>query len=132
MWPQPLYAMLPFPVDYVPYTASHVVFYLQLLLFSGLAFFLMLGWLKRTLTITLDVDWLYRKPGALLARRLDRWLEAAWLAVADAVALSARALVGVVERHHGPEGILARTWPTGSMAFWTTIMLAAYLVLSYL
>ena len=23
----------------------------------------MLGWLKRTLTITLDVDWLYRKLG---------------------------------------------------------------------
>ncbi len=33
--PGPLYAMLPFPVDYVPYTAGHVVFYLQLLLFSG-------------------------------------------------------------------------------------------------
>jgi multicomponent Na+:H+ antiporter subunit D len=132
VWPQPLYAMLPFAVDFVPYTASHVGFYLQLLLFSGLAFFLMLSWLKRTLTITLDVDWFYRKPGPLLARRLDRWLEAAWLAVADAVALIARALVSVVERHHGPEGILARTWPTGSMAFWSTIMLAAYLVLSYL
>ena len=38
VWPQPLYAMLPFAVDFVPYTASHVVFYLQLLLFSGLAF----------------------------------------------------------------------------------------------
>ena len=50
VWPQPLYAMLPFAVDFVPYTASHVVFYLQLLLFSGLAFFLMLGWLKRTLS----------------------------------------------------------------------------------
>ena len=40
-----------------PTPASHVVFQLQLLLFSGLAFFLMLGWLKRTLTITLDIDW---------------------------------------------------------------------------
>ena len=41
--------------------------------------FLMLGWLKRTLTITLDVDWLYRKPGPLLARRLDsRCTVAAW------------------------------------------------------
>src|SRR3970040_908055 len=36
--PAPLDAILPYPVDYVPYTASHVVFYLQLLLFSGLAF----------------------------------------------------------------------------------------------
>ena len=69
--PQPLYAMLPFAVDFVPYTASHVVFYLQLLLFSGLSLFLMLGWLKRTLTITLDVDWLYRKPGAPCLR--DAW-----------------------------------------------------------
>ena len=41
---------------------------LQLLLFSGLAFFLLLGWLKRTLTITLDVDWLYRRLGVALAR----------------------------------------------------------------
>ena len=54
--PGPLYALLPFKVDFVPYTGSHVIFQLQLLLFSGLAFFLMLGWLQRTLTITLDVD----------------------------------------------------------------------------
>ena len=66
MMPGPLYALLPYNVDYVPYTASHVVSQLQLLLFSGLAFFLMLGWLKRTLTITLDVDWFYRRLGRKL------------------------------------------------------------------
>ena len=71
--PGPLYAILPYPVDYVPYTASHVVFQLQLLLFSGLAFFLMLGWLKRTLTITLDVDWFYRRLGPTRAAHLDAW-----------------------------------------------------------
>ena len=71
--PGPLYAMLPFEVEYVPYTASHVVFQLQLLLFSGLAFFLMLGWLKRTLTITLDVDWLYRRLGPILGRTSIGW-----------------------------------------------------------
>jgi multicomponent Na+:H+ antiporter subunit D len=130
--PGPLYAILPHPVDFVPYTASHVVFYLQLLLFSGLAFFLMLGWLKRTLTITLDVDWFYRKLGVLLARSLDRLIETAWIAVVNGAELGARKIVRVIQRHHGPEAILARTWPTGSMAFWTTIMLAAYLVLSYL
>jgi hypothetical protein len=43
-----------------------------------------------------------------------------------------RALVGAIERHHGPNSVLARTSPTGAMAFWTAIMLAAYLVLSYL
>jgi multicomponent Na+:H+ antiporter subunit D len=42
IWPEFLYAMLPFPVAYQPYTVPHVVNMLQLLLFSGLAFFLML------------------------------------------------------------------------------------------
>ncbi|MGB1581845.1 MAG: proton-conducting transporter membrane subunit, partial [Nevskiales bacterium] len=37
--PGPLYSMLPYPVEYVPYTASHIVSQLQLLLFAGLAFF---------------------------------------------------------------------------------------------
>jgi multicomponent Na+:H+ antiporter subunit D len=129
--PGPLYALLPFPVDYVPYTASHVVFYLQLLLFSGLAFFMMLGWLKRTLTITLDVDWLYRGLGPVLMRAADRALDAAWNHIAALVRGGARSLLAGLQRHHGPDGALARTWPTGSMALWTTVLLAAYLILSY-
>jgi multicomponent Na+:H+ antiporter subunit D len=130
--PGPLYAILPFPVDYVPYTSAHVVFYLQLLLFSGLAFFLMLGWLKRTLTITLDVDWFYRRLGPVAARRLDHFADAAWDSVVNTLDRGVRAIAMGVHHLHGPEGILARTWPTGSMAFWTTIMLALYLILSYL
>ena len=130
--PGPLYAMLPFKVDFVPYTGSHVVFQLQLLLFSGLAFFLMLNWLQRTLTITLDVDWLYRRLGVVVLRQLDRWVQALWSGFTDAAAHGARVLVDWTYRHHGSDGILARTWPTGLMAFWTTVVLAAYLVLSYL
>ena len=62
---QPLYAILPFPAAagvelYVPYSGAHVLTQLQLLLFSGLAFFVLLPVLKRTLTITLDSDWFYR------------------------------------------------------------------------
>lgn len=62
----PLYRILPFPaaegeVLYAPYTVPHVINQLQLLLFSGLAFFVLLPVLKRTLTITLDADWFYRR-----------------------------------------------------------------------
>ena len=32
--PDPLYAILPFPVDYVPYTAAHVITMLPLLAFA--------------------------------------------------------------------------------------------------
>jgi multicomponent Na+:H+ antiporter subunit D len=130
--PGPLYSILPFPVDFAPYTTSHVIFYLQLLLFSGLAFFLMLDWLKRTRTITLDIDWLWRKLGVAVAKWLDTWTDRVWADLTRATGHAARGVVRAVYRHHGPEGMLARTWPTGSMALWATIMLAAYLILSYL
>jgi multicomponent Na+:H+ antiporter subunit D len=130
--PGPLYAILPYPVTYVPYTASHVVFQLQLLLFSGLAFFLMLGWLKRTLTITLDVDWLYRRLGHQLGAGLDMVAARMWQWLATSISQSARRINDELHQHHGPEGVFGRTWPTGTMAFWTTVMLAVYLLLSNL
>jgi multicomponent Na+:H+ antiporter subunit D len=130
--PGPLYAMLPFPVDFVPYTASHVLFQLQLLLFSGLAFFLMLDWLRRTLTITLDVDWLYRRLGRDMKQRFDELTGQGWQLLVDGVGSGARRANDWLDRHHGPEGVFGRTWPTGTMAFWTTVMLAIYLVLSNL
>ena len=111
---------------------SHVVFQLQLLLFSGLAFFLMLGWLQA------NADHHARRGLALSQARRRR------AAVARPVGAGVlerfhvdggprRAdLLAWTHRHHGADGIMARTWPTGLMAFWTTIVLAAFLVLSYL
>lgn len=128
--PGVLYAMLPFKVDFVPYTASHVVFQLQLLLFSGLAFFLMLGWLKRTLSITLDVDWLWRAPGARLVRHLDAAAEAGWRRIINASRHGAARLAASLQRYHGTGGALARALPTGSMAIWTFVVLALYMLLS--
>ena len=66
IWPEPLYRLLPYPVEYAPYTVPHVVNALQLLLFSGLAFFLLLPLMRRTLTVTLDFDWLWRRAGGRL------------------------------------------------------------------
>lgn len=131
LWPGPLYDLLPYPVDYVPYTASHVVYQLQLLLFSGLAFFIMLDLLKRTETITLDFDWLYRRLGSWISRGLNDGAEQAWdrfMARADATLSKVNS---GLYRFHGPDGIFGRTWPTGQMAFWTTVMLGAYVLLSY-
>ena len=59
--PQYLYAMLPYPVDYQPYTAAHVMASYQLLLFTMLGFFLLLKQLKPKPLIGLDVDWFYRR-----------------------------------------------------------------------
>jgi multicomponent Na+:H+ antiporter subunit D len=85
-FPGYLYSVLPYPVDYVPYTASHVLSQLELLFFSALAFtLLMLSGIypaeKRA--VNLDADWLYRKgarafmwliegPGEVLGLALRR------------------------------------------------------------
>jgi multicomponent Na+:H+ antiporter subunit D len=63
-----LYTMLPFPVEYQPYTAYHVTETLQILLFTGAGFFLFLKKLEPQPTISLDMDWFYRMGGRQVAR----------------------------------------------------------------
>jgi multicomponent Na+:H+ antiporter subunit D len=63
-----LYGMLPYPVHYNPYTAYHVSETLQILLFTGVGFFLFLKKLVPLPTISLDLDWFYRMGGRAVAR----------------------------------------------------------------
>jgi multicomponent Na+:H+ antiporter subunit D len=129
---EPLYRMLPFPVDYQPYTGGHVVSQLQLLLFSGLAFFAMLPWLRRTLTITLDTDWLYRK----LVPAAARAIEARWVAACErGRRVADRALARLdasIRRWHGPDGALARTARAGDTTLWMLALLMAILLIGFM
>ncbi|MDR6757479.1 multicomponent Na+:H+ antiporter subunit D [Mycoplana sp. BE70] len=61
VFPQPLYALLPYPVDFQPYTGQHVTESLGLLMFTALGFVLFLKALDPENTISLDTDWFYRK-----------------------------------------------------------------------
>jgi multicomponent Na+:H+ antiporter subunit D len=66
MFPGVLYDILPYRAEaaaYLPkiYTLEHVMTMLGLLSFSGLAFFVLLPLLKRTETVTLDLDWIWRR-----------------------------------------------------------------------
>ena len=77
VYPAPLYALLPYPVDYVPYTAPHVVGQTQLLFFSALAFTLLLRagiYPAEIRCINLDADWFYRKGGKVFFHIFDRFL----------------------------------------------------------
>jgi multicomponent Na+:H+ antiporter subunit D len=65
VFPGPLYALLPHPVDFEPYTGAHVTESLGLLLFTALGFVLFLGALQPENTISLDTDWFYRKGARL-------------------------------------------------------------------
>ena len=138
--PQLLYAYLPYPVEYEAYTASKVVFYLQLLLFSGLAFFLLLPLMKRTETISLDGDWIWRRmiPGMIgwvhrLFSRLGALLAAgvAWLGLR--LGKRGRRLFGThTEDGRQVNGVFARAWPIGTTALWIAVLLTAYVFFYYL
>jgi multicomponent Na+:H+ antiporter subunit D len=138
--PELLYRFLPYPVDYQAYTAGKVVFYLQLLLFSGLAFFLLLPLMKRTETISLNFDWLWRVALPALVRGAGRLAgsvidAAAGLAARIGNRLGARGrhLFGAEDTAEGKAyGVFARAWPIGTTALWIAVLLSAYAFFYYL
>ena len=76
-FPGPLYSLLPYPVEYVPYTAPHVLGQTQLLFFSALAFTLLLLsgiYPAEMRCVNLDADWFYRKGARLFYRVMDKSL----------------------------------------------------------
>lgn len=131
VYPAPLYALLPYPVAYQAYTAAHLVAQLQLLLFAGLAFFVMLPLMRRTLTITLDFDWFYRCFLRILYQEFSVRGLRTLAHVRNAVDNQLQRLLATLFRHHGPQGILARSWPIGSMVMWVAVILGASLFLYY-
>ncbi|MGD9670515.1 MAG: Na(+)/H(+) antiporter subunit D [Hyphomicrobiaceae bacterium] len=133
-YPWLLYSMLPYPVDYEPYTAAHVLTQTQLLFFSALAFV----WLQlkglyppELPGINIDAEWAYRKALPTVGhwvRDTATAMRTEWLAVRGAALRNAN---DSIYRLHGPDGVFGRSWPTGRMAFWATVMLGAYVLLSY-
>lgn len=129
IYPQSLYALLPFAVNYEPYTAAHLVAQFQLLLFAGLAFFVMLPLMKRTLTISLDFDWFYRYLFKTLSMNLIQQASRLGSQLESLSRQNFARLFDGLHRHYGPKGILSRTWPTGSMVLWIAILLGGFLLL---
>jgi multicomponent Na+:H+ antiporter subunit D len=133
-FPAALYAVLPFAVDYVPYTATHVMDQLQLLVFSALAFSVLMRtgiYPPELKSVNLDFDWSYRKLAPAFVGAVGRTLSASLAAWGAFVASVSGRTLRVLRRHHGPDSTLARTWPTGSMALWVMILLLAYLIAYY-
>jgi multicomponent Na+:H+ antiporter subunit D len=133
--PDVLYGLLPFEIDYVPYTLDHVITQSQLVLAATFAFVLLYRYglypPERRVTI-LDFDWIYRRAGAGLVG----WLAA----VAGVVARGAQTTLGAASRAidkrlhavFSPAGALSRATPSGVLAVWTVLLLGAAIVVAYL
>lgn len=128
VFPQLLYSYLPFEVAYEPYTGDHLVTQFQLLLFAGLAFFVTLPLMKRTLTITLDLDFFYRRIGPALWQGFEKLVMGVGHLVMTRIVNPIMELTRAWVRYHGPEGILSKTWPSGSMLLWVTVILLVLLL----
>ncbi len=134
-YPAVLYSLLPYPVEFIPYSTAHVMTQYQLLLFAVLAF-----WYLKTRDLephelpclNLDVEWLYRRG---LPRTVG-WLRAVFgpldAALRRAGMGSAERVIARAFRYHGPLGVMARTWSTGTMALWVVILLGGYLIFYYM
>ena len=134
VYPTALYDLLPFPMAYNPYDATHVISQLQLLFFAALAF----AWLNlqglyppELRAVNLDSDWLYRRFLPAASRRVMAVIQPLNIALRRHCWCLVQSTVEMLARHHAPQGVLARTWPTGSMVLWIAVLLGAYL-LAYL
>jgi multicomponent Na+:H+ antiporter subunit D len=127
VFPSALYAILPFAVDYVPYSASHVISQLQLLVFSALAFAVLMRtgiYPPELRAINLDFDWIYRRAGPRIAQAL---IAAHGACVAGWVGMCSAAL-GLWRRFDLIGTALRRPYASDRMAMWVMVMLVAYLV----
>jgi len=134
-YPWVLYSLLPYPVDYAPYTAPHVLTQCQLLFFSALAF----CWLKLSglyppelPSVNLDAEWVYRRLMPATVSSVMRRAGALQATLLRHASLRLDRFIATVFRHHGPQGIVARTWPTGSTVLWVAFLLGFTLIIYYL
>jgi multicomponent Na+:H+ antiporter subunit D len=124
-----LYDLMPFPVTYEPFSAAKVAETTQLLLFTGLGFWLLLKKLGGEPTTTLDTDWLYRVPPRLVAGTAADWRAGLAARRSDAE-IGARRLVPERLRHRladalGTPGAVPSVTPTAALG---VVMLGAFLL----
>ncbi len=134
VFPQMFYSLLPFEVDYQPYTTSHVIAQLQLLLFALLAFaFLMRSGVypPELRAINLEFDWTYRKLAPRIIAAIAKAITAIWGRTTRFAMRRVHGIITRLYRTHGPEGYIARVWPTGSMVLWIAVLLGATLLVSF-
>ena len=135
VFPAPLYAILPYEVEYHPYTMGHVVGQMQLLCFALLAF----GVLYRNgihppeiKAVNLDSDWTYRKAGPVVLRYLHAVWQASVAFLGGLISGWAMDMFRRFQYSTGPEGRLAQSWPTGAMVIWIAILLGVTMMVNFL
>ncbi|MBU12726.1 MAG: Na(+)/H(+) antiporter subunit D, partial [Rhodobacteraceae bacterium] len=125
VYPDPLYALLPYDVVYKPYTTNHVIAQLQLLCFALLAFAVLMRsgiHPPEIRAVNLDVDWIYRRLIPKLYRPIAALIGLIWTALSEAALKNLGQFQNLLHRWHSPETGMARVRPTGAMVIWVAIL----------
>lgn len=133
-YPAPLYALLPYDVDYSAYSTTHVITQLQLLVFSTLAFAVLMraGLYPTALkSVNLDTDWSYRRLLPRIVGGIGETLGSAMARMSSMVNDGLRSLIIRMYHSYGPQGRIAQFWPTGSMVLWIAILLGVTLIVNF-
>lgn len=116
--PQFLYSLLPFPIDYSPYDATHVLTQLQILFFSALAFV----WLNlkglyppELRSTNIDFDWSYRKLFPSVWKGVVNKISLLTTVIQGSTKSLIQHSVNRVEKLGEPSGFLARGWELNVM-----------------
>jgi multicomponent Na+:H+ antiporter subunit D len=134
VFPSALYALLPYDVEYVPYTTTHVITQLQLLMFSALAFAVLVRtgiYPPELKSVNLDTDWAYRRFLPKIIGSITRTVSNLWTANGEFWQRRISGLITSLHNSHGPEGRMAQVWPTGSMVLWVAILLGVTLIINF-
>ena len=135
VYPDTLYALLPYDVEYHPYTMAHVVGQLQLLCFALLAFAVLMRngiHPSEIRAVNLDVDWIYRRLLPRLLGGVSQGLSQAWANLSGNIQLGLSRIVAILFQLYGPNTGVAKVLPTGSMVVWIAILLGLVLVVNYI
>jgi multicomponent Na+:H+ antiporter subunit D len=121
-----LYQFMPSPVEYNAYTAGHLFWELQLLLFTGLGFFLMLKHLGGEAKLSVDTDWIYRKAGPAVVKAAGAVIRNSWRGFIAALQSLLDSTWNGLKRLASADGLLGRPWGIGQTTLWTVVIVTLY------
>ena len=130
-YPPLLYNLMPYPVEYEPYTGTHILLQLQLVFFAILAFVVLMltgNHPPELPCVNLDTDWAYRRAFPAVVRGIVRVggpLKEEFFNGSKALIRSAVSGIRVM---HDTQGVWGRTWLTRSSVLVVMAFLAIYLV----
>lgn len=135
VFPRVLYDLLPYPIDYEPYTRTHVITQLQLLFFSALAFTVLMRtkiYPPELKSVNLDFDWIYRKLSPSVLGVAAIIVASVFQVVTDTINQFAKKAVKRLHLGHGPDGARAASWPAGAMVLNIALLLGFALVIIFI